>query len=267
MRAPRLGDLGVGLWALGFLLAGCAARGFAIPTDPGNAFPDFAPVHAQLAAACSGVRTLTAELGLSGRAGGERLRGRVVAGFARPASMRLEGVPPFGAPIFILVARDNAATLLRPRESLILRNATPAAILGALTGVSLAPADLQAILTGCVVPAPKPIGGRLHANGVASIDLDGNATIYLRRAADRWELRAARRDGWQIEYPGFQGSFPRAVRLRSTSPDVPVDLTATVSQIETNVDLDAAAFTIEERGDERPLSLEELRDSGPLRGQ
>jgi hypothetical protein len=252
---------------LGVLLEACAARGFTIPTDPGSAFPDFAQVHAQVSAACAGVRTLTAELRLSGRAGDEPLRGRVVAGFARPASMRLEAPAPFGAPVFILVARDNAATLLRPRESLILRNAAPAAILGAVTGVSLAPADLQAILTGCIVPAPKPIAGRVHANGLAAIDLDGNATIYLRRAGDRWELRAARRDGWQIEYPAFQGSFPQAVRLRSTSPGVTVDLTAAVSQIETNVELDAAAFTLEERGDERPLSIEELRSSGPLRGQ
>jgi hypothetical protein len=252
---------------LGVLLEACAARGFTLPTDSGNPLPDFAQVHAQISSACAGVRTLTAELGLSGRAGDQRLRGRVVAGFARPGSMRLEAPAPFGAPVFILVASDNSATLLRPRESLILRNAAPAAILGAVTGVSLAPADLQAVLTGCVVPSPKPIAGRLHANGLAAIDLDGNATVYARRAADRWELRAARRDGWQIEYPRFQGSFPQAVRLRSTSADVPVDLTAAVSQIETNVDLDAAAFTVETRGDERPLSIEELRDSGPLRGQ
>jgi hypothetical protein len=248
-------------------ISGCAARGITLPTDPGTPLTDFSQVHAQLSAACAGVRTLTAELGLSGRAGDERLRGRVHAGFARPASMRLEGVAPFGPPVFILVATDTSATLLRPRESQIVRDATPAAILGALTGVSLAPADLQAIVTGCVMPAPKATAGRLHANGLASIDLEGNATIYLRRLADRWELRAARRDGWQIEYPGFQGSFPQAVRLRSTSPDVRVDLTATVNELETNTPLDAATFSVEERGDERPMSIEELRASGPLRGQ
>jgi hypothetical protein len=248
-------------------LAACAPRSLTLPSDPGTPLPDFAQVHAQVSSACRGVRTLTAELGLSGRAGDERLRGPVHAGFERPASMRLEGVAPFGAPVFILVARGAAATLLLPRQARVVRNASPEALLGALTGVSLAPADLQAILTGCVVPAPAPIAGRVHANGLASIDLDGKATIYLRRAADRWELRAARRDGWQIEYPGFQGSFPGAVRLQSTSPDMAVDLTATISQLETNLELDAAAFAVEERGDERPLSIEELRESGPLRGQ
>ena len=43
-----------------------------------------------------------AELGLAGRAGSQRLRGRVVAGFERPASMRLEGVAPFGPPAFTI---------------------------------------------------------------------------------------------------------------------------------------------------------------------
>ncbi|MBI4266658.1 MAG: hypothetical protein HY657_20000, partial [Acidobacteria bacterium] len=60
----------------------------ALPTDPGTPFPEFALVHAQVAAGCAGARTLTAELGLSGRAGGQRVRGRVIAGFERPASMR-----------------------------------------------------------------------------------------------------------------------------------------------------------------------------------
>ena len=252
---------------MGVLLAACGPRRISLPSDPGTPLPDFAQIHAQVASDCTGVRTLTAELGLSGRAGDESLRGRVIAGFARPSSMLLTGVAPFGPAVFILAARGNAATLVLPRESRIVRNASPDAILGALTGVALAPADLQAILTGCVMPAPKPTLGRLHANGQASIDLAGNATIYLRRVANRWQLRAARRDGWQIEYPAFQGVFPQSVRLQSTSPDVRVDLTATINELETNLDLDADAFSIKERGDERPLSLDELRKSGPLRGQ
>jgi hypothetical protein len=247
--------------------AACGPRRISLPSDPGTPLPDFAQIHAQISAACAGVRTLTAVLGLSGRAGDERLRGRIHAGFARPSSMRLEGEAPFGGPVFILGARGTTATLVLPRQSRIVRNAEPEAILGALTGVALAPADLQAILTGCVMPAPKPTLGRLHANGLASIDLAGNATIYLRRVDNRWQLRAARRDGWQIEYPEFQGSFPQSVRLQSTSPDVQVDLTATISQRETNVDLEADVFRVPESGDERPLSLEELREAGPLRGQ
>jgi len=219
----------------------------------------------QLAAACTGVRTLTAEIGMSGRAGRQRLRGRVVAGFARPASMRLEGVAPFGAPAFILVARGENATLLLPRdEPRVLRGPKPEDILGALTGVALGPADLQAILTGCVVPAPQAMEARRHANGWASIDLAGGARLYLEPARGGWTLRAATRAGWQIEYPAWSADFPQSVRLQSSQPDVNVDLTAALSQIETNKDLEDAAFTVNVPPGADPIMLDELRDSGPL---
>jgi hypothetical protein len=248
------------------LLSGCAARRLTLPTDPGTPLPDFAQVHSQLAMACSGVRTLTAELGLSGRAGDQRLRGPIVAGFERPSSMRLEAVGLLGRRVFTLVARDGSGTLLLEGEARILRNAPPDAILAALTGVNLSPGDLQAILTGCVVPSPRPTAGRLHANGLASIDLESGATIYLQRQANQWRLRAARRNGWQIEYAAWEGQFPRSVRLESASPDARVDLTTTISQLETNTDLDPAAFRVDAPADARPLTLEELRQAGPLRG-
>jgi hypothetical protein len=136
-----------------------------LPTDPGNPLPDFAQIHRQVSSACAGVRTLTAELSLSGRAGGQALRGRAIAGFERPDAMRLEGVAPFGPPAFILAARGDTATLLLPRDNRVLRAARAEDILGALTGVALAPADLQAILTGCVTSMPGALGGRLHQGG------------------------------------------------------------------------------------------------------
>lgn len=213
------------------------------------------------------MRTLTLELSLSGQAGGRRLRGRAIAGFERPASMRLEGVAPFGPPGFILASRGDTATLLLPRDNRVLRGARAEDILGALTGVALAPADLQAILIGCVVAMPTATGGRLHQNGWASIDLAGGATLYLQRQGAEWQPRAARRQGWQIEYPEWQGGFPRAVRLRSVGPEVDVDLTATVSQIEANIDLDPAAFAVNVAADAGALTIDELRDAGPLRGQ
>lgn len=245
-------------------LSGCAANRLTLPTDSGAPFPDFAAVHADLTRACSGVRTLTAELSLSGRAGEDKLRGRVHAGFERPSSMRLEGVAPFGPPAFILVTRGGDATLLLPRDERVVRGARADAILGALTGVSLAPADLQAILTGCVVPAPRATGGRVHANGWASIDLDGGAVVFLQRQGQTWQLRAARRSPWQVEYTTTGGALPSAVVLHADDP-VRVDLNASIGQIETNVDLDAAAFTVTVPASAQPLSLDALRASGPLR--
>jgi hypothetical protein len=245
-------------------LSGCAAKRIALPTDPGTPLPDFAQIHAQLSAACSGARTLTAELALSGRAGRQRLRGRVVSGFQRPASMRLEGVAPFGPPAFILVAGGGDATLLLPRDDRVVRGNKAEEILGALTGVALAPADLQAALTGCVTPMPRATDGRMHSGGWASIELEGGASLYVRQESGMWRIRAARRGEWEIEYPMWQGNFPSVVRLRSETSPQRIDLTAQVSQLEVNVDVDASAFTVNVPASARPLSLQQLRENGPL---
>jgi|RhiMethySRZTD1v2_1073278.scaffolds.fasta_scaffold01221_23 hypothetical protein len=249
----------------------CGPKRVALPTDTGTPFPDFATVHKQVSSACSGARTFRAVLNLRGRAGAERLSGNVHAGFEQPASMRLEGVPPFGQPVFILVAQGGSGTLLLPRESRVLRGQPAEAILDQLIGVNLAPADLQAILTGCVVPTPMATAGRLHANGWASIDLQGGAMLYLRRTTSRagssdsaWEVRAARRGDWQIEYTAGQSRFPQSVHLVSDSPKIQVDLTAGLSDLEANVDLDAA-FRVNVPPDAKPMTLDELRQSGPLR--
>jgi outer membrane biogenesis lipoprotein LolB len=205
-------------------------------------------------------------LSLRGRVNEQRLSGRVRAGFERPASMRLEGVAPLGQPIFILAAQAGAGVLLQPRESRVLRGQPAEAILEALIGVNLSPGDLQAILTGCVVPDPMPAGGRMHANGWASVDLQGGARLFLRRTG-QWEVRAARRDGWQLEYTSGQSRFPETVRLVSESKTIQVDMTATLAQLEANVDLPAAAFRVDVPSDAKPMTLEELRESGPLRVQ
>jgi hypothetical protein len=251
--------------ALGLLVGACGPMRLTLPTDQGTPLPDLQNVHATVSRACRGTRTLTAELALSGHAGRTRLRGRVVAGFEPPASMRLEGVAPFGPPAFILVARGGEATLLLPRDERVVSGASPEDVLGALTGVALAPADLHAVLTGCVVPDPMPSGGRMHANGWASIDLDGNAVLYLRRVNGSWQPQAATRQGWNVQYSMWQGDFPRAVVLRSTNSGLDVELSAAVGQLEANVPIDAAAFSVMVPPGTGRLTLAELRDAGPLR--
>jgi outer membrane lipoprotein-sorting protein len=245
--------------------ASCAARSFTPPSDPGMPLPEFVAIHDEVRSACAGVRTFTAELGLGGRVGSERLRGRVVAGFSRPDGMRLEGVAPFGPPAFILVSQGGDATLLLPRDNAVVRAARPEAVLEALTGLALAPADLQAVLTGCVTGTSRAISATIHRDGWASIETDADATLYLRRGPDGWQLRAARRGAWLLEYPGWQGRFPARVEIRTGQGRVMVDLSATLAQIETNLDLDAAAFTVVVPESATSVTVEELRQAGPLR--
>lgn len=244
------------------LTAACGPRRVPLPTDPGSPLTDYSEIYAEATEACRGARTLTAEIGLRGRAGTRRLSGRLISGFERPASMRLEMVAPFGPAGFILVTRGDQAVLLLPRDERVVRGEPAEAILGALTGVALGPADLRALLTGCILPDSRPVGGRLHANGWASIDLEGGATMYLRRMG-AWQISAGRRNGWEVEYPMWQGAFPQVIRLQSAA-QTNVDMTATLAQIEVNVDLDPATFNVDVPAGTAPLSLDELREAGPL---
>ena len=221
--------------------------------------------HADLVRACTGVGTLTAEMALSGRAGDQRLRGRVVAGFAAPDAMRLEGVAPFGAPAFILVAQGGDSTLLLPRENAVVHGATPEDLLGALAGVSLSPADLLAVLTGCVEPSPVVLTGSRHGRGEVRLELAGGSRLLLHRAGDRWRLITATRLGWTVDYTDWPGTFPGSVRLRSTQRGVAVDVTVRPTQIESNTSLAPDAFGINVPRSARVLTLEELREAGPLR--
>ncbi|MGH9176497.1 MAG: hypothetical protein ACRD1H_19155, partial [Vicinamibacterales bacterium] len=120
--------------ACGVAIAGCAARA---PVRPaGTSVPDANAVAAFLQATkqCAGLESLTAEIRLSGRAGSEKIRGTLHAGFTAPAALRFEAVAPFGPPVFILAGRENRATLLLPRDNRVLRDADVAQLLERLTG-------------------------------------------------------------------------------------------------------------------------------------
>lgn len=257
-----------GAASLGLLIltAACGSRQLVLPPDPGTFLAGFAAIHADVSDACRNVRTLTAVLSLSGRAGGERVRGDVHTGIRRPAQLRLEGVTPFGGTVFLLVTAGDGATLWLAQEGRVVRHESAEEILGALTGIALAPADLQAVLTGCVIPDPQPVAGRTHEGGWISIDLEGGARVYLRRIDGTWRVRAAQRGEWLVQYPEWavNSRFPSRVELRSDAP-APVDLRADISSLQANVELPDAVFTLEVPADAVPLSIETLREGSPLR--
>ncbi len=218
---------------------------------------------------CRRVRTLEAELSLSGRAGGGRLRGRVLVGLAEPDSARLVGLAPFGQPRFILVARPNETTLLLPRDRRVLTGEPTSAIVEALAGVALGPEDLRSVLTGCVVPNPEAVAGRAYGDEWVAVDLRGGATAYLKVVDRQRRVVVGVRGALSLEYADFVSRVPRRVRLLSSSvgetsapPDT--DLTITLSQVRMNVPIDPAAFSLEIPADALPLSLDELRRMGPL---
>lgn len=246
--------------ALAALVSACGppARP-ALPSGSGTPFPGFAAAYDQAIQDCRGVRTITAELALSGRAAGTKLRGRINAGFAAPDDIVLEGLAPFGKPVFVLAGRSGQATLWLPRDDRVLRGAPPAAIVEALAGVALTPSELRAAVAGCGPGATTPTNGRTFNEDWAAVD-SAAGTVYLRRVEGRWRVGAAARDNLTIQYGDFSNGRASTVYVRTSVADLALRL----SQVEINGTIDPRAFEVEIPRDAVPLSLEELRRAGPL---
>jgi hypothetical protein len=251
--------------ALAGVLSACAARGLRLPDGPGEPFADGDTLYKTVSRECAGVGSYTAELGLSGRAGSARLRGRLIVGLQKPSAIRLEGVAPFGPPAFILAGDGRESTLLLPRDRRVLRGESPGAIVSALAGVALEPAEMLALLSGCGVPPAAVRAARRYAGDWTAIDVEG-ATVFVRGGEGAGAIRAARRGSLTIEYLERNGRFPTRMRVRLDGGSTPVDLTLGAAQIETNVDLPVDAFTVGVPDDAEPITLDELREGGPLRG-
>lgn len=231
-----------------------------LPSGPGTPAPDYMSAYNSARAACDGVRSLQAQLGLSGRAAGQRMRGRVHAGLI-PGAWRLEGVAPFGSPVFILVADGSRGTLLLLRDRRVLQNAPPEEILNALVGIRLAPDDLRALLTGCVKAAADPAEGRAYGSDWIAVDLASGGTIYLHRQNGAWRIVAGRYSGLEIDYPAFQNLRPSRVVLRGTD----LNLLLSLEQVDIDSDLPREQLVaVQIPPGLTPLTLEELRRAGPL---
>ena len=252
------------IWVLACTaVTGCATRQVILPSDPGIPYPAYEQVFREATAGCLNVSTFIAELSLTGRIADQGIRGRVQSGFARPAAIRLEGVAPFGQPAFILAARQSDdAVLWLPRDARVLRGSSPAEILEAIAGISLAPDELRAVLTGCVVPDPRPLSARLYDNGLVGVTLEGDATVFLVRDGNGWRPRMAQVPGWMVDFPNWAGRFPSEVVLRSVS--LAIEVRVGLSQFQANTPIDEAAFTVTVPANAQALTLTELREAGPL---
>lgn len=246
--------------------SGCAKPRLELPSGPSRPLSDPAAILDAGFAHCDDLHTITLELGLSGRAGSERLRGRLLAGLARPASIRLEAVAPFGAPAFILAASERQSILLLPRDDRVLRGAPPHRILAALAGVDLYPGELLPFLAGCPGSAPRPETARAFGEDWAAMDLEDGAVAYLRRLP-AWRPAAVVRPRLRVVFEQWSGSHPAQVRLQSvpSAGAGSFDLLLTLSQVERNASLPADAFTVDVPPEAEPITLEELRRAGPMR--
>jgi hypothetical protein len=68
---------------------------------------------------------------------------------------------------------------------------------------------------------------------------------------------------WRSEYAEFVNDLPRSIRLASTDGDR-FSLRLVLSQVETNVQLDPDVFEVQIPPGWNPISIDELRSTGPL---
>jgi hypothetical protein len=258
------------LFVISVSTAGCAAR---LPPRPaGTATPDptAATAFEAATASCRGFRSIEGELALSGRAGGERVRGRVLTGLEAGGAIRLEAPAPFGAPFFILAGRDEIATLVLPRERRVLKETAVSAVLERLTGLALGADDLRLIVSGCLVDKASPTDGRQWPGGWQAVTIAPERVAYLRTVQGRPVLVAADYGAWRVDYSQHAGGFPRVVRVRSaldtaSADRAPgVDITARVEQLEINTQINPLAWSVDVPSDADPMTLDDLRSIAPL---
>lgn len=249
--------------AIGLVLSACAARAPARPSGTPGPDPTAIDAFTTATAACQGFRSLTGELSLSGRAAGERIRGRVIAGLESGGSVRLEGVAPFGPPVFILAGKAERATLLLPREHRVLKDTAVAAVLERLTGLALGADDLRLMVSGCLTDQATPLDGRQWPGGWQAVTLAPDRVAYLRVQQGRPVVIAADYGPWHVDYSEHMTGYPRVVRVRRAN-DATTDVTARVGELDVNTTINPLAFTLEVPSDAEPMTLDQLRSVAPL---
>lgn len=245
------------------VLSACAARTPPRPVGTPAPDPTAADAFVTATAACKGFRSIEGELSLSGRAGGERVRGRILTGLESGGAVRLEAVAPFGAPFFVLAGRNERATLVLPRERRVLKDTGVAEVLERLTGLTLGADDLRLILSGCLVDRAAPSDGRQWGAEWRAVTIGPDRVAYVRTHNGQPVLTAADYGPWHIDYSGHAAGFPRVVRVRRAG-DNAIDITARVEQLAVNTQINPLAWVVDVPSDADPMTLEELRSIAPL---
>ena len=272
---PRLASFAFSILLIATWGTACGPPRLVLPAGPGTPAADYAGALSSALAHCRAVRTLQAELGLSGRVGRQRIRGHVLGGFA-PEALRLEAVSPLGSPAFILVAEGSRGTLLLLRDRRVLEDAPPAEILEALVGIKLGPDDLRAMLSGCVTAgADTASSARGYGPDWMSVELASGGTVFLQRRPTGWRIAGGRYSAVEIAYSRFAGDVPAQIRVvdrRSSGVDRPapgesaaVSLTIDLSQVDVKGELPRERLVaVKMPPGLLPITLQELRDAGPL---
>ena len=247
-------------------LPACATRGFVVPVGPGTPALDMVDVWQEATRACRDASVFTATIHLKGRAGPDH--GAIPGVLLGVALTRNDDIwinatkfLVFGG-VFTLAGHRDAATLWLTHDNRVV-TAPAADIVEALTGLRVTPREFMALMAGCVVADGAPAGGaRIGETLVTSI---GPARVFLQRAGASWRVVYGTRPDVTVEYTKFSGEWPSKVHVTSPPDAVdPFDLPLDIEDVNVSVTLAPEKFHVNPRTDAMPMSLAELKASGPL---
>lgn len=257
----------VAAWLALAASAGCAARVFTPPAGPGAPAPDAEARLAEATARCRGASSYVGRTSLSGRAGPDSIPSvGIGAGLTRDGGIYLDAQGPFNTQVFWLSGRGDDATLFLRDDNAYVVAPAPA-IVEALVGVPLGPDRLLAMLTGCISRDLAVSEAAAYDGGELIRVTTGDATLYLRRSAGQWRVRAGEFDGLTIDLVEFGPAFPADLRIVSDAgAATPVNLRVRVSPpIRVNDAVNEELFTQQPPAGATPITLDDLRAAGPLR--
>jgi hypothetical protein len=209
------------------------------------------------------VTSYKGSLRVSGRIGGERLPTTIdIATGATPTGIRLEGRAA-SRNIFKLAGTTDEATLYLDDGH---RSASgrPEELTDALMGVKLGPERWLALLTGCVATPPDFVSGARYGADLAVTT--PNSRVFLGLASGVWHPIDGIFDGVVVTYRRFSSTLPDEWRLRSeVGRDPSLDLSVSVDDMTAGGPIAASVFVLALPDDVTPMTLDDLRQSGPLR--
>ena len=225
-------------------LFSCAPRQFQIPQDAGVRIFDFEEVLKEATEDCQSVNSLELLLAINGRAGDSSIRGRVRTAIMKPSFLRLEGLAPYGSPSCVLISNRSSAILLLPRDRRAIVEATTEDLLKSLTGLYFDQEDFLGILTGCLVSEPKPKEARRYQGDMIGVELYNEARLFIKPSDKSSLIVAGILRGFSVQYSDYQLGLPRALHIQtSRAEQIQTELSATLSQLNVNVDISKEAFS------------------------
>ena len=251
----RMGQFRAAVLLVALLSAACAPA-FTPPVGPGVPAPDAAAAWAQATASCRGAKTYSAMLHFGA------VGANVQTTVTDDGRVRL-GAIVAGRPRFTLAGVRNEATLLLHDDRRVVR-APAAAIVEQLIGTAIGPEDWLAFVSGCVtrshdIKEAERVGKHLRIT-------TAEGTVYLRQQGGAWQVHGGEVLGLIVDYEFRNSTFPTLLRARS----------APGASVETKLTLEAAQFRVNDTVPDElfappraaatasPMTLDELRDTGPL---